>query len=1303
MLYVFGDYELDTRLYELRHAGQPSQVEPQVFNVLTYLIQHRDHVVTKEELLDHLWPDQFVGEAVLSTRVMEARKAVGDSGRTQRVIKTVRGRGYRFVASVVEHGVTSAAVGKHVEPEAQVGTSIQTRRRLPQDEDAERCGTCSHVNRVDARFCNACGVSLEARCPTCRQANPSGSQFCSTCGHTLARPVPSALMPRFAAPVSYTPQHLAEQILMTRRVLAGERKQVTILLCGIANASALAERLGAEAMYSLLSAFFELALGEVHRVEGTINQFLGDGFMALFGAPIAHEDHARRAVLAAVGIRRRLSEGLTTLRPQSDEGMDVRMGLHTGQVVVGTIGDDLRTDYTAVGDTTHTAARLHQAATSGQIIISEATYRLVSSYCTTHALGVLSLQGKAAPISAWEVRAIQATRTRLEAAAERGLTPFVGREPELQRLHACFAQARAGHGQMVLIVGEPAIGKSRLLLEFRRQIGPKAAWLEGHALAFGRSIAFHPVIDLLKRICGIADDDSETTIIEKMTQAVERLGEDLRPSLPYLRYLLAVDPGDAVVRTMDPQWRRAELFDALRRFILRAADEQPQVLVFEDLHWVDEATEAFLAFLADSIPAGRVLCLCTYRPDYAHPFGERTYYTRLVLPALSPAESMRIAQAMLATEALPEEVRTLILQKAEGNPFFVEEVVKSLQESGSLERMGHRHGAAKPIGEVGVPGTVQDVLMARIDRLEDPTKRTLQLAAVIGRTFSRHLLDRLAGDQAQTEASLQALKASELIYETPRVSELTYVFKHALIQEVTYNALLERRRQELHGHIGQAIESLYADHLAEQYETLAYHFIRGQAWHKALAYLLKAAAKAAHAFATREALTLYDQALEVATSLGDVVTIESLMTIRQVRANLYIVSNDFARACAENEHLLSLARQANDQERQEMALAGMGMALMYAQDFTPALAYAQQVLAMDTTADVQPAVALSYLTTGVIHVVTARLPQAKPEIDQAIAISRLAGNVRQHALSLVVAGWLRNLEGEYASAVRFTSDGVRMAQEHNLPLPLVRGLFMYGLALTGKGDYDEALATFETGITLAEKVGDAFHFRRLLNSLGWLYSECGDVDRALALNRQSADEARKRGEAETAANADLNLADIFLAQGELNLAQECLDGVYHLVHDPATSDWMKWRYSTHLFTTLGALWLARGEPGKAQECVDRGLTIARRTHARKYLVTGWRLQGQIALARRQWDEAEAWLQQALGLAHTIGNPTQLWKTHFALGQFHTEAKRATPACQAYRAAGDVLDQVRAKLHNPNLRQSFESSAKFKQVYDLSRG
>ena len=1042
-------------------------------------------------------------------------------------------------------------------------------------------------------------------------------------------------------------------------------------------------------MHTLLNQFFELALGEVHRYEGTINQFLGDGFMALFGAPIAHEDHARRAVLAAVSLRQRLHAGPTPLGQPKE--VAVRMGLNTGLVIVGAIGDNLRMDYTAIGDTTNVAARLQQAAVPGQIRLSETTHRLVAGYCTTQPLGVLALKGKAEPVPAWEVLAVDETRTRLEVEAERGLTPYTGRERELRFLHEGFVQAKAGHGQVVFLVGEAGLGKSRLLLEFRQRLGTEVTWLEGHAMSFGRSFAFHPVIDLLRRNFRIEEGDAEDTMVEKIEHGVLRLGAELRPILPYLRYLLAVDPGEAAVCTMDPQLRRAEVFDALRHLLLRVAEAQPQVVVFEDLHWMDQATEAFLTLTADSIPTSRVLCLFTYRPGYVHPFGERTYHTRLVLPTLSSADTVQMAQAMLATEHIPEALQTLIIQKAEGNPFFVEEVVKSLRETGAMRREGERYVLAKPLDEIVVPNTIQDVLMARIDRLAEAPKKTLQLAAVIGREFTHRLLDRLTDIRERTEAYLQELKVLELIYERQLFPELAYMFKHALTQDVAYNSLLVQRRQEWHRLIGLAIEELYADRLAEQYEVLAYHFARGEAWARALAYFCQAAEKAAQAFATREAVALYDQALEAAGHLGQAMDVQTVMAIHQARANLYFILSDFKSSRAEGERLLALARRAGDRGREAIALAGMGMASARGHDFDRGLAEARQAIAIAREIEAKPVLAGGYFTSGLVHAVTDHLDAAREEIDLAITSSRSGGEVVYQSFALFFAGQLKNWRGEYAEAIPLQAEALRIARESNLVAPLLFGFFNSGLALVGNGDYDEAVARFEEGLVLSEKVGDEIYRHRLLNSLGWIAIECGNLERAIDLNRRGAEGARRRDDHETIANAELNLGDIFLAQGDLTLAQEFLDGVYRLVHHPATSDWLKWRYSMHLFASLGDFWLARGEPAKAQEFAAQCLDIATRTNSRKYLVKGWRLQGDIARARRQWDEAEGWLRQALTLAQTIGNPTQLWKTHLALGHLHDAARRPEQARQAYQAARVVIERVKASLKNPELRASLEHS------------
>jgi tetratricopeptide (TPR) repeat protein len=814
-------------------------------------------------------------------------------------------------------------------------------------------------------------------------------------------------------------------------------------------------------------------------------------------------------------------------------------------------------------------------------------------------------------------------------------------------------------------------------------------------------MAFHPLIDLLKRNFRIEDGDPEGTRIEKIERGILRLGEDLRPLLPYVFYLLSVGPADTTLQTMDPQLRHAEILDALRHLLLRAAEVRPQVVVFEDLHWMDKATEAFLLATTESIPSSRVLCLFTYRPGYTHPFGECTYHTRLVLPTLSKADSIQMAQEMLATQSLPRELEALIVHKAEGNPFFVEEVIKSLQEIGAIQRVGDQYVLTRPLDEIVVPDTIQDVLMARIDRLLEAPKKTLQHAAIIGREFTYRLLDRLEGIQERTAADLQELKTIELIYEKSRFPELAYMFKHALTRDVAYNSLLEQRRRELHRLIGQAIEVLYADRLAEQYEVLAYHFARGEEWAKALDYLCKAAEKAAQAFANREAVALYDQALEVVGHLGQAVDVQTVMAIHQARANLYFVLSDFKCSQVEGERLLALARQAQDRGKEAIALAGMGLASAWGHDFDRGLAEVHQAIVIAREIEAKPVLAGGYFTTGFVHAITGRLDAAREEIDLAITISRSGGDVVHQAFALMFAGQLKNWRGEYAEALPLQAEALWIAREHTLLVPLLFGFFNSGLALIGRGDYDEALARFEEGLALSEKVGDEKYRHRLLNSLGWLASECGDLDRAIDLNSRGAEGARKRDDHETIANAELNLADIFLAQGDLTLAQEFLDGVYRLAHDPATSDWMKWRYSTHLFVSLGELWLARGDLAKAQEFADQCLDIATRTNSRKYVVRGQRLRGEIALAQRQWDDAEVWLRQALLLARSVGNPPQLWKTYLAMGRLHTETKRLELARASYQGARDVIYRIKVTLQNLDLLRSLEQSPLTQEIYALS--
>src|SRR5262245_7278186 len=885
-----------------------------------------------------------------------------------------------------------------------------------------RCPQCGHDNPDGVKFCGECGTRFDSRCPSCGTDNPSANKFCHQCGQALAPPPAPAA--RFASPQGYTPKHLAEKILTSRTALEGERKQVTVLFADVSGFTALSEQLDPEEVHHLMNRAFALMLGEVHRYEGTINQLLGDGVMALFGAPIAHEDHAQRAVHAALGMQRVLQGYGAELQRTQGIVFGVRLGLNTGLVVVASIGDNLRMDYTAVGDTTNLAARMLHVAEPGQIVIAEETHRAVRGYFVTQPLGVQAIKGKAEPVNAYEVVRARGRRTRLEVGAERGLTPFVGREPELTLLQERWAEARAGRGQVVCLMGEAGIGKSRLLLEFRRRLADEpVTWLTGRCISYGKEMAYLPIIDLLKHTFQVEEGDDDATISAKIEQGMVALGEALQPAIPHVKSLLSVPPGDAAVLRLDAQQRRLKLFEALRAMALHGGQLRPLVLVVEDLHWIDKTSEEVLLHLADSIPTARVLLLVTYRPGYQHPFGERTYTTRIGLRTLSDHDSLRLAAGMLAMAEFPPELRDLIVRKAEGNPFFLEEVLKSLLEVGALRQRDGRYVLTKPIAEIYVPDTIQDVIMARIDRLEEVPKRALQLAAVIGREFTVRLLERISDVKAQLEHFLQELKVLEFIYERSFYPELAYMFKHALIHDVAYNSLLMQRRKELHRLVAMAIEEPYAERLPESYEMLAYHYERGEVWEKALEYLVKAGQKAQQAYANQEALAHYNRALDTCERLGEGVEPATRMTIYAGKGAVHFLLSEFRASIEAHQRLLETARQLGDRNKEAEALHQIGFGFFYAHEFEQALEFSYQAQALATEMGNQNILAASLFVIAQVHAVTGKLDEATHCVEEALRVSRMAGEKGREGFNLTLLGQLYSWKGEYEQALRLLEQG----------------------------------------------------------------------------------------------------------------------------------------------------------------------------------------------------------------------------------------------------------------------------------------
>jgi class 3 adenylate cyclase/tetratricopeptide (TPR) repeat protein len=1144
------------------------------------------------------------------------------------------------------------------------------------------CRQCQRVNPPDSRFCNGCGAALELVCAGCGRTNPPDARFCNGCGGSLGAvaDTPSEPAPEPAvrsAPRSYTPRHLADRILRTRSALEGERKHVTVLFCDLADSTSIAERLGAEAMHAVLDRCFTEILQEVHRYEGTVNQFLGDGVMALFGAPLALEDAPRRAVSAALGIQRVLGPIAEAARREHGVEWRMRIGIHAGLVVVGRIGDDLRMDYTAIGDTTNLAARLQGLAAPGTVLISEAVEHQVAGFFELRDLGVLGVRGRSEAVHAFEVLAERRVRGRIEAREEE-LTALVGREAELAVLESAFADARAGRGRVVFLVGEAGMGKSRLLYELRRRLHDEPhLWLEGQCASFARDTPFHVVADALRHAFGIDDRDSDDAALAKLDRGERERGGDLDWTLPYVRQLLSLPSGDEAVDRLDAATRRSETFRALGARFVRASERAPLVLVMEDVHWIDKASEEFLEFLTASVPTLRALFVLTHRPGYRHPFGDRSYHLRVTLQALSESEMDRMAGALLHAGGLPESLRRSIARKAEGNPFFVEEVTRSLLEEGVLRRVGERVELARDPSQVSIPDSIQDVLMARLDRLPDEPKRALQVASVIGREFALRLLERIHEAGARIRPMMEELRALELIYEKAMHPELAFMFKHALTHDVAYASVLEQRRRALHRIVGTAIEELYADRLAEHYEALAHHFTEGEAWEAALRYHARASAKAEVAYANQSAAHHCRQALAIAERLGEGAPALLQRELLERLGRVCFATSEFRAAGEAFERAAALAGE--DADAGALDLARAGHAYVWGHDYDDVDRVSELGLSVAREHGSRDGAAYTLLVVSFHDMIRGRLEQSHARLEEALA--REPGHPEVCAFATYFQGAEDELTGAYESAARHHARGEELARKHDLPIFLIQAVWFRGKALVSLGRYAEGLACFREALDVAERIGDRAMRARLLNTLGWLHSEVGDPAQAAAFNERSLEAGRELPELglvvaapEVLGNAAANLASDRIALGDLDGAEEALALVRSELTRPG-DPWMRWRYGLHVQHAEARLALEREAPDRTLAAAEAEREGALRMGARKIEARAGELAARALLALERHEEADASCRAAFAVAESIGYPPVCWRALALRGTLLRHAGRRSEARASVARARALVDAL----------------------------
>ncbi|HME45218.1 MAG TPA: adenylate/guanylate cyclase domain-containing protein [Syntrophorhabdales bacterium] len=730
-----------------------------------------------------------------------------------------------------------------------------------------QCPACLFENRDLARFCLQCGTKLGATCPHCHRPLLQQARYCDQCGFELLTEAEPPVID-YAQPRSYTPRFLIEKIIKQKGAVEGERKLITVLFADVVNYTAISEKLDPEEVHRLMDRCFKLLMDEIHKYEGTITQFSGDGIMALFGAPIAHEDHARRACHAALSIQEAMKPFSGKVKTEWNVDFSMRVGLNSGLVIVASIGDDLHMDYTAIGDTINLASRMESMAAAGSILVSEYTERAARDFFTFRARGKLAVKGRNQPVEAFELVGAGAVDTRIAAAVAHGLAKFVGREREVGGLSRALEKVESGVGQVIGLVGEAGVGKSRLVLEFRRMLEDRSClYLEGHCLHFGSTIAYLPILEMLKSYFSITEQMREATIRKHIQERIEGFSGHLAHLRSPIHELLSVTVEDDTYLRLEPRQRRERTFEALRDLFIRVSQEAPVILVVEDLHWVDNTSEDFLTYLIGWLANTRILLILLYRPQYTHPWANRSYYMRLGLDELAMTARQQLLESLLAGAPVTGDLRDFIISRAGGNPLFIEELTSALQEKGYIRKTEDGYTLAKKNSEIQVPDTVQGIIAARIDRLDEELKRTMQIASVLGRGFPFSILDFIVTNKGYLKGHLkeylQELQNLEFVYEESLFPELKYLFKHALVQEVAYNTLLLKRRKEIHSDIGQAIEALYPDRLEEFYEMLAYHYARSERSDVAYTYLKLSGIKAARNSALWESFRFYREAIEV--------------------------------------------------------------------------------------------------------------------------------------------------------------------------------------------------------------------------------------------------------------------------------------------------------------------------------------------------------------------------------------------------------------------------------------------------------
>jgi len=1076
-----------------------------------------------------------------------------------------------------------------------------------------QCLSCQHSNPADFSFCQECANPLKRSCPSCGASASPIAKFCGKCAGALDELQAKTPPASERSPLDYTPKHLADKILQSKSALEGERKQVTVLFVDVKGSMDLAEQLGAEQWHGVLDRFFQILAEGVHRFEGTINQYTGDGIMALFGAPIAHENHAQRACYAALQLRDEITHYATDVKREFGLGFSMRMGIHSGEVVVGTIGDDLRMDYTAQGHTVGLAQRMEALASSDTCYLTAATAALVAGYFDLEDLGEFQVKGAREPVRVHQLIGPGAVRTRFDLSRARGLTRFVGRDADMASLENALAQAQAGNGQIVGVVAEAGTGKSRLCYEFIELCRDRGMTiLEGHALAHGKNIPSLPMLEVFRAYYGIAEQDDDRTVREKIAGRLLLIDEDFRETLPVMFEFFGVPDPERPVETLNPDAKRRQLFAVLRRLVQSGpgTNAYNSATLIEDLHWLDPASEAFLEQWVEAIADSPSFLLLNFRPEYKAAWMRKPYYQQLTLTPLGPEAIRDLLADLLGTDSSMQDLTEMIYARSGGNPFFTEEIVQGLIDSGQLEGERRNYRLATPIEHLDLPASVRDVLAARIDLLAEPDKRVLQAAAVIGKEFSEPiLLSATELPAAELRAALAALRSGEFVYERALYPIAEYAFKHPLTQEVALGSQLQQRRLRTHATVARAIEDVHADKLEEHAALLAHH------WEQA-----------------EEAFTAARWHHRAAEWIGRNDAVQALRHMQRVLA----LTTDLEESAERSELRLEACRSLLLVSGWSLGLSREERELIFAEG----LALAKHSGDVGRTVDLHVGYALGLGMAGEIRAYYEGALKAAALVDESVSRGTAA---------LVLGGlsYSLNLLGRFGEGLNYLEQLASLTEGDPVAGIETAGLSAWIYTFQARAWYyailgrlDEAQALVREGLRLA-RLHDKFTLSAGLATSVEVADWCGhrppspDADQAQQHALEGVQVAEQGGTYFIRIDAHRGLAMAHLLQGQWRAATDVLEEALASMREQQTA----LEREALFLALLARAKLGMGDAVGARSTARQAVECAQRQGARFFECMGEVEQARALLAApgvSAGDEIEASLARALSLVEETG-------------------------------------------------------------------